>query len=387
MKRILLIVPSNKGTMAIRALDLQDALLKEGHDVRVAITNRKISDGHNFKFVTFYSLNDNLVLKNIIRFFWLRKIKKTFRPDISISVLNCCSRTSVLSGGKDIKIGQFRAPVEQKAGRINDILDRLSFYLFFGRLDKLYCVSKEVENSIKRNFKHIKNEKIETVYNLFNKEKIIVLSNYKTSAEINPSSFTFASVGRIERIKGQERIIRALSLFPTQLRRKVKLIFIGETNITYNNQNYYQSLLDLITELKLEEQVLFVGHQDNPYSYLAKSDCFILSSYEEGLPGSLIEALILKKPVVSTNCSLGVWEIMDAQDQYDNALDTWFKTECGYITSNLSKTKDDEFSKEKDSRNLSQVMRLVMDNPSDSSYTWTNKFDAKDIIDKFVNPL
>jgi glycosyltransferase involved in cell wall biosynthesis len=387
MKRILLIVPSNKGTMAIRALDLQDALLKEGHEVSVAIMNKKIADGHRFKFVTFYSSNDNVVVKNIIRLFWLRRIKKNFRPDISISVLNCCSRVSVLSGGKDIKIGQFRAPVEQKAGKINDILDRLSFYLFFGRLDKLYCVSKEVENSIRRNFKHIKDEKIETVNNLFNKGKIIELSAYKTSVEIDLSSFTFASVGRIEKIKGQERIIRALSMFPAPLRKRVKLIFIGETNITYNNKNYYQFLLDLIKELELEEQVLFLGHQDNPYSYLAKSDCFILSSYEEGLPGALIEALILKKPVVSTNCSLGVWEIMDAQDQYDDALDTWLKTDCGYITSNLSKTKDNELNKGKDISNLSHVMRMVMDNPSDSSYTWTNKFDAKDIIDKFVNPL
>ena len=39
----------------------------------------------------------------------------------------------------------------------------------------------------------------------------------------------------------------------------------------------------------------------NPFSILKKCDYFILSSLYEGLPMSIMEALILDKPVICTN--------------------------------------------------------------------------------------
>ena len=48
----------------------------------------------------------------------------------------------------------------------------------------------------------------------------------------------------------------------------------------------------------------------NPFPYFIKSDLFILSSIFEGLPNVLLEALTLKKFVISTNCSTGPSEIL-----------------------------------------------------------------------------
>ncbi|WP_406600413.1 glycosyltransferase [Hafnia paralvei] len=50
---------------------------------------------------------------------------------------------------------------------------------------------------------------------------------------------------------------------------------------------------------------------DNPYKYIARSKCLILTSDSEGLPTVIIEALILGVPVISTDCPTGPSEILD----------------------------------------------------------------------------
>ena len=49
----------------------------------------------------------------------------------------------------------------------------------------------------------------------------------------------------------------------------------------------------------------------NPFPYLKKSDAFILTSIYEGLPNVLLEALTLKKLIISSNCPTGPKEILD----------------------------------------------------------------------------
>ena len=51
--------------------------------------------------------------------------------------------------------------------------------------------------------------------------------------------------------------------------------------------------------------------QENPYKYIIKSDIFILSSIYEGLPNVLLEAMTLKKIIISSNCQTGPKEILN----------------------------------------------------------------------------
>jgi len=61
----------------------------------------------------------------------------------------------------------------------------------------------------------------------------------------------------------------------------------------------------------LEGYVKLVGYQDNPFKYIRIADLFILSSKYEGLPNALIEAMFLKKPLISSDCPTGPKEILD----------------------------------------------------------------------------
>lgn len=50
----------------------------------------------------------------------------------------------------------------------------------------------------------------------------------------------------------------------------------------------------------LDEEIVFVGMQTNPYPWIAGCDVYVQPSYEEAHPLTVMEALILCRPVVST---------------------------------------------------------------------------------------
>src|SRR5699024_2523302 len=47
--------------------------------------------------------------------------------------------------------------------------------------------------------------------------------------------------------------------------------------------------------------VCLAGHRSNPYTLMAASDCFVLSSDYEGQPMVILEALTLRLPVITVN--------------------------------------------------------------------------------------
>lgn len=77
---------------------------------------------------------------------------------------------------------------------------------------------------------------------------------------------------------------------------KHQIIIIGDG---YDFENIQAKL----NQLGLQETVKMLGFRSNPYPYLKKSDFYIMSSRHEGFPTIIAEALILDKPVVSTDVS------------------------------------------------------------------------------------
>lgn len=56
-----------------------------------------------------------------------------------------------------------------------------------------------------------------------------------------------------------------------------------------------------IITLGLEKSVHLLGRISNPFPLLKRADCFVLSSNHEGQPMVLFEAMILDKPIISTD--------------------------------------------------------------------------------------
>jgi len=65
-----------------------------------------------------------------------------------------------------------------------------------------------------------------------------------------------------------------------------------------------------IADLSLGDSVRLLGFRDNPYSYMASADLFVLSSIFEGFGNVVAEALACGTAVVATDCPYGPSEII-----------------------------------------------------------------------------
>lgn len=109
-------------------------------------------------------------------------------------------------------------------------------------------------------------------------------------------------VGRLEMQKDFATLIRAFAKVHSQ--RPARLMILGE-GISR------PQLEALVRELGVGENVALPGFVANPYSYMARSAVFVLSSLFEGLPTVLIEAMAAGTSPVSTDCKSGPAEILE----------------------------------------------------------------------------
>jgi hypothetical protein len=71
-----------------------------------------------------------------------------------------------------------------------------------------------------------------------------------------------------------------------------------------------KNILNKIESMGLTGRVILVGFKQNPMPLIMNSCLFVLSSNNEGFGLVLIEALALKKQIVSTDCPSGPREIL-----------------------------------------------------------------------------
>lgn len=109
----------------------------------------------------------------------------------------------------------------------------------------------------------------------------------------SPAFKTLITLGRMSPEKDHEKLIRAFHQF-RKTNTTARLVILGDGPLR-------QTLERLIADLELTDSVLLAGLRSNPFPALARADCFVLSSNHEGQPMVLLEALTLKKPIVSTD--------------------------------------------------------------------------------------
>lgn len=103
----------------------------------------------------------------------------------------------------------------------------------------------------------------------------------------------FINIARFSKEKGLDRLVKAFSKYRKESPESY-LIIIGGYGKEF-------SAVNALVEEFGDGHIVIIKSITNPYPILAKCDEFILSSYYEGLPMTIIEALILGVPVVSTN--------------------------------------------------------------------------------------
>lgn len=79
------------------------------------------------------------------------------------------------------------------------------------------------------------------------------------------------------------------------------------------DEAYTKQLKESIKNKGLNNRIIFLGHMNNPFPLIAKSNGIILCSESEGFPNILVESLCLGVPVIATDCVSGPREILCAE--------------------------------------------------------------------------
>ena len=94
--------------------------------------------------------------------------------------------------------------------------------------------------------------------------------------------------------------------------------------------------------------IIFLGAKSNPYPCLKKSDCMVMSSDFEGYPVVFVEAMILGKPIITTDVSDSMKDVKDrfgivtekTEDGIYNAMKEFL--ESGFKTQEFNPEKYNE---------------------------------------------
>lgn len=106
--------------------------------------------------------------------------------------------------------------------------------------------------------------------------------------------------GRVVREKGIEELINAIGIVKERI-PAVKLLIVGDTLQSDRDTSAKDNIKRIITKNNLDKNVIFAGIRDDMPQLYALLNVFVLPSYREGMPRSILEAMACGKPVVATD--------------------------------------------------------------------------------------
>lgn len=154
-----------------------------------------------------------------------------------------------------------------------------------------------------RYYPFVKEEDTSVIVNGINDLK--EMPDYKVDNQSEGFKYRLCCTGTINNRKGQRIIIEALTMLDENTRKQIHLTLLGSGPDE-------PMLREMVKKNKIDKNVYFAGNVNNNEipSYLRLCNIFILMSYNEGLPISILEAMSMGLPVISTNRS-GIPETVD----------------------------------------------------------------------------
>lgn len=169
------------------------------------------------------------------------------------------------------------------------------------RADALTCVSKDMVLHYRRIFRNAPHV---CVYNIV----VDAATQAKMSARVDHEWLlhkdmpVVIAAGTFTKRKGFADLIDAMAI--VNVSRATRLILLGDGPLR-------SILLSRVRELGIADRVSMPGNVANPLKDFKNADVFVLSSYSEGMPNVLVEAMACGCTPVAADCPTGPRELLD----------------------------------------------------------------------------
>jgi glycosyltransferase involved in cell wall biosynthesis len=225
-------------------------------------------------------LNRNFSIKNISNIWAVYQLIKRVNPDIVHTAAGEANFHGIIAAklaGVKIIIGEeIGIPSHSK------IAQRF-FKQVYSFAKKVICVSEAVKRHLNE-IGEIITEKGVVIYNP---------ANAPTDSHLysDPNVFNIVYVGRLEKVKNVEMLLHAFNKIDNT---NIHLTIVGEGREREN-------LEGITNHFSLNENVTFTGFSQNPHQFLEGADLFVLPSFSEGFGIAVVEAMLMKVPVLCSN--------------------------------------------------------------------------------------
>ncbi len=210
----------------------------------------------------------------------------SFQANIFVIILSKFFGISVISRSNSSSTGWSKNPFKQ-----------MIFSHYFKLTDEIIVNSFKFKKEMDERY----NINCKCILNPFDFKKISKKSKFKVKKIYNKKSIKLISIGRLTTQKDFLTILKAMKILKN---KNIELAILGKGEEEKNLQKF-------IDQNNLKNKVKLLGYKQNPFPYIKQADIFLLSSIFEGSPNVLVEALYLKKYIISTNCPTGPAEILN----------------------------------------------------------------------------
>lgn len=281
----------------------------------------------------------------------IKELKRANNIDVSISFLEGPDYANVMSKGKEKIVLSIRGTKEfdkQISGLMGIVRKKILMPLLYNRAKEIVCVSQALSDEMNKYF-GIKEEKLRTIYNFYENEKIIEKSMEPLTEEEQKifSKPVIITSGRLHMSKSHDSLIRILSRVKEKADARVMILGDGELKdyLVRLAEEMNLKVCDWETTQKDNNaDVYLMGYQANAFKFYRHSSLFALSSSWEGFPNVFAEALICNIPVVSTDCYTGPREILNISGLNGTQVETAHRTSIGSLLPLLDKTDEKRFT-------------------------------------------
>lgn len=177
--------------------------------------------------------------------------------------------------------------------RIETALNRAEIAALNRTARRIICVSQGVADSLIR--QGVAAEKCIAVLNgIDGSQALPDPAPVRAALGLSDGEVVIGTAGSLIARKGVGDLLRAAGMVRQKTPTPFRLLIVGEGP-------QRGELERLAGELGLENAVIFAGFQKEPLPFIAAMDVFTLASAREGLPRVILEAMLLRKPVLASD--------------------------------------------------------------------------------------